>query len=121
MQSTLNQCDYTMHGTASCSLYNTMDRGLEESRPTLERKLIMLVLSRKSTEIIHIGEDIVIKVIETKRNGVKIGIEAPSHVRVLRGELDAVHKITSLAQLLHMRHENAAATAEPEALSLKTA
>ena len=47
----------------------------------------MLVLTRKPAEIIRIGEDIVIKVIKTGKGTVKIGIEAPSNVRVMRGEL----------------------------------
>ena len=47
----------------------------------------MLVLTRKPAEIIRIGEDIVIKVIKTGKGTVKIGIEAPASVRVMRGEL----------------------------------
>ncbi|MFH5802593.1 carbon storage regulator [Alienimonas sp. DA493] len=47
----------------------------------------MLVLTRKSDEAIRIGEDIVIKVIRTGKGTVKLGIEAPGDVRILRGEL----------------------------------
>lgn len=47
----------------------------------------MLVLTRKRSEKIHIGDNIVIKVIKSGRNSVKIGIEAPDDVRVLRAEL----------------------------------
>lgn len=47
----------------------------------------MLVLTRKKSEMIRIGQDIVIKVIRTGRGSVKIGIQAPEHVRVLRAEL----------------------------------
>lgn len=47
----------------------------------------MLVLTRKRGETIRIGNDIVIKVIQMGRSSVKIGIEAPSGVKVLRGEL----------------------------------
>ena len=47
----------------------------------------MLVLTRKRSESIRVGNDIVIKVIHTSRGTVKLGIEAPPHVRVLRGEL----------------------------------
>lgn len=47
----------------------------------------MLVLTRKQGERIHIGDGIVIKVIKSGRNSVKIGIEAPSDVRVMRAEL----------------------------------
>ncbi len=47
----------------------------------------MLVLTRKRAETIHIGQDIFVKVIRTGRTSVKIGIEAPANVRVVRGEL----------------------------------
>lgn len=47
----------------------------------------MLVLTRKPQEKIRIGDDITITVIKTKGKGVRLGIEAPNHVPVLRGEL----------------------------------
>ena len=47
----------------------------------------MLVLTRKRGETIKIGDDILVKVVQTGRGSVKIGIQAPSHLRVLRGEL----------------------------------
>jgi carbon storage regulator len=47
----------------------------------------MLVLTRKPAEMIQIGDNIVIKVIKTAKGTVKIGIEAPDNVRVIRGEL----------------------------------
>lgn len=47
----------------------------------------MLVLTRKRSEMIRIGDNIVVKVIQTGRSSVKIGIEAPLDVRVLRSEL----------------------------------
>ena len=47
----------------------------------------MLVLTRKRAEKIQIGEDIVVKVIKTGRSTVKIGIEAPTGVRIMRAEL----------------------------------
>lgn len=49
----------------------------------------MLVLTRKQGETIQVGEGISIKVIKTAKGCVKIGIEAPETVRVLRGELCA--------------------------------
>lgn len=48
----------------------------------------MLVLTRKKNETIHIGGNVVVKVIATGRGKVKIGIEAPESVRVRRGELN---------------------------------
>ncbi|QGQ24036.1 carbon storage regulator [Gimesia benthica] len=47
----------------------------------------MLVLTRKRDEVIQIGEDIVIKILKTGKGAIKIGIEAPGNVRVIRGEL----------------------------------
>lgn len=47
----------------------------------------MLVLSRKENETIRIGDDIEIRVLEVKGDTVRIGIEAPKSVDILRGEL----------------------------------
>jgi carbon storage regulator len=49
--------------------------------------MAMLVLTRKRDDEIRIGHDIVIRVIRTGKGSVKIGIEAPPEVRVIRGEL----------------------------------
>lgn len=58
----------------------------------------MLVLTRKQTEAIQIGHDVVIKVISTGRGKVKLGIEAPAHVKVLRAELDEATKAQRLEE-----------------------
>lgn len=50
----------------------------------------MLVLTRKKMETIRIGDDITIQVMQTGRGRVKLGIQAPAHLRVLRGELEMV-------------------------------
>lgn len=47
----------------------------------------MLVLGRKTKESIHIGNDIVISIEEINKGTVKIGIEAPKDVVILRSEL----------------------------------
>jgi carbon storage regulator len=44
----------------------------------------MLVLARKASEAIRIGEDITVKVIAIRGGQVKIGIEAPSGIRIVR-------------------------------------
>ena len=46
----------------------------------------MLVLTRKQNEKIKIGDDIVVSVLKIKGNTVRLGIEAPKEVRVVRGE-----------------------------------
>jgi len=47
----------------------------------------LLVLTRKERERIHIGPDIVIAIQRIDRNQVRIAIEAPKEVVILRGEL----------------------------------
>ena len=47
----------------------------------------MLVLSRKVDDTIKIGDSIEIRVLEVKGDTVRIGIEAPRNVDILRGEL----------------------------------
>ena len=47
----------------------------------------MLVLSRKPHQSIKIGDDIVIHLLQVKGNQVRIGIDAPEEVVVLRSEL----------------------------------
>ncbi|TWU18434.1 carbon storage regulator CsrA [Allorhodopirellula heiligendammensis] len=48
----------------------------------------MLVLTRKLNEKIKIGDDITITIIKLRNNQIRIGIEAPRDVRVLRAELE---------------------------------
>ncbi len=47
----------------------------------------MLILTRKIGESIVIGDDIVIKVVETGKNSIRIGIDAPREITVLRQEV----------------------------------
>ena len=47
----------------------------------------MLVLTRKQGERICIGDDIFVTVVRMKGKSVRLGIQAPSHVPVLRGEI----------------------------------
>jgi carbon storage regulator len=48
----------------------------------------MLVLSRKQNERIRVGESVIVTVVRVSGDKVRIGIEAPPNVRVLRDELD---------------------------------
>lgn len=48
----------------------------------------MLVLSRKQAERIKLGDSIVVTVVRVSGDKVRLGIEAPPDVLVLRDELD---------------------------------
>jgi len=48
----------------------------------------MLVLSRKETQRIRLGDDIVITVVRIGGDKVRLGIEAPKEMLVLRDELE---------------------------------
>jgi carbon storage regulator len=48
----------------------------------------MLVLSRKTGERIHIGENITIEIRRVAGNRVTLALDAPRAVRILRGELE---------------------------------
>jgi len=52
----------------------------------------MLVLSRKQDQEVLIGDQIKITVLKTRGNTVRLGIEAPRDIKVVRGELDAEPK-----------------------------
>ena len=47
----------------------------------------MLVLARKVGERIVVGNDIILTVLAVERDRIKLGIEAPAHVPILRYEL----------------------------------
>ena len=51
----------------------------------------MLVLSRKTGERVQIGDDIVVTIVRVGPNSVRLGIEAPRDVSVLRDELQSVN------------------------------
>jgi carbon storage regulator len=55
----------------------------------------MLVLSRKLNEKIVIDGGIVVTVVKIDRNQIRLGIEAPSHVRVFRQEIAGTSPRTS--------------------------
>lgn len=50
----------------------------------------MLVLSRKPSQRILIGNDVTVTIVRIDRNQVRIGIQAPSGVAILRDELTPV-------------------------------
>lgn len=66
----------------------------------------MLILSRRTGEAIRIGEDIRVVVMATGDGGVRLGIDAPADVTILREEL-----------VLEVESENIRAQAEPRPLA----
>jgi carbon storage regulator len=74
----------------------------------------MLVLTRRAGESVMIGDDVVITVLETRGDVIRLGIQAPRDVQVHREEVyrelqdanraaasptdDAVHAITKLLE-----------------------
>lgn len=66
----------------------------------------MLVLSRKLQEKIRIGENVTITVLQVKGRQVRLGIDAPRNVRVVR---------TELPQEITVETTDTTKTAEPDA------
>ena len=60
----------------------------------------MLVLSRKVGEMLIIGGNITVKVVRIQGNRITLGIEAPSDVKILRGELNQPKANTQTVELV---------------------
>ena len=75
----------------------------------------MLVLARKTRETIRIGENIVITILKVQGRTIRVGIEAPQNVRVLRGEMVSAAPVASADVDLERRSEQEI-LAEAEAL-----
>jgi carbon storage regulator CsrA len=58
----------------------------------------MLVLTRKADQKIQIGQNVTITILEVKGRYVRVGIEAPSDVRVLRSELSRLPPVDANAK-----------------------
>lgn len=60
----------------------------------------MLILGRKEGEEILLGNDIKVKIVEVNKGTIKIGIDAPKDILVLRGELkDKIEEINKQANI----------------------
>jgi carbon storage regulator len=44
----------------------------------------MLVITRKQSETVHIGKDVTITIVRTNGNKVRLGIDAPADIHILR-------------------------------------
>ena len=78
----------TIHGMTVAALERNIVKSATSVPSIYDTEGNMLVLGRKSGESIRIGEGIQITVVGINGNRVRLGIEAPDSVRVLRAELD---------------------------------
>jgi carbon storage regulator len=75
----------------SYSSVNTAGTGCRNEPELLDdREGGMLVLSRKASQQVMIGSEIRITIVRIDRNQVRLGIQAPTGVSILRGELVGV-------------------------------
>jgi carbon storage regulator len=70
---------------------------------------MMLVLARKEGEAVLIGDDTWVRVVSLGQNTVRLGVEAPPDVRILREELvdDDVVRDTAKVPALLRNHDGA--------------
>jgi len=68
----------------------------------------VLVLARKEDESIHIGENIVVKIVAIENGVVKLGIEAPKEISIVRNEL-----------IEELKESNRAASQKVDALDIE--
>ena len=57
----------------------------------------MLILSRREAECIYLGDDIVLTIVALGNDRVRIGVQAPPGVRILRSELEVESSTLPLA------------------------
>ena len=65
----------------------------------------MLVLSRKVSERIWIGDEISVTIVRINGNAVRVGINAPAHLTVIRDELKVRQKKADAAQEMALCEE----------------
>jgi carbon storage regulator len=58
----------------------------------------MLVLTRKMSQVIKLGDDIVLTVVRTSSGSVQLGIDAPRNIRIMRAECDGIMRGESVIQ-----------------------
>jgi carbon storage regulator len=71
----------------------------------------MLVLSRKERERIKVGDSIVVTIVQVSGDRVRVGIEAPPDVLILRDELEPHAEQKPAVESIH---EPLAAESKPE-------
>jgi len=54
----------------------------------------MLILSRRESERVHLGDDIILTIVRVNGDKVRIGVEAPAHIKILRTELERTSEVS---------------------------
>jgi carbon storage regulator len=87
--------NYAAQSLLLCRLVAKRDRMLVGRCPLVytlielvDKEFVMLVLSRKVGERIHVGNDIILEIRRIAGNRVTLALDAPRNVRILRGELE---------------------------------
>jgi carbon storage regulator len=65
----------------------------------------MLILSRRESERVYLGEDIVLTIVRVNGDKVRIGVEAPPNIKILRTELEITAPDTAKLQNLLRRDD----------------
>ena len=68
----------------------------------------MLILSRRESERVYLGEDIVLTIVRVSGDKVRIGVEAPPNVKILRTELDTAARPAAESESEPLRARRAA-------------
>ena len=58
----------------------------------------MLILSRRESECIHLGDEIVVTIVRVNGDKVRIGVQAPPHIKILRTELELNWEVRPLVE-----------------------
>lgn len=64
----------------------------------------MLVLSRKPGERVFIGDEIKVTIIRIGPNAVRVGIEAPGHLNIVREEIRGMREDDLAEHVLDLQH-----------------
>jgi carbon storage regulator len=81
----------------------------------------MLVLTRKLQQQIKIGEQITVTILKVKGNTVRVGINAPREVRVVRGELPKMSDADEASTAVIAASETVTAATEEQTAADETA